>query len=53
MKTTYRQNLIYELIELQGDEFDPIEVMYLTNRQIVNAIINAAWYYKDIVNNNL
>jgi len=46
-----RKHLISELIELQSDEFDAIEVMYLTKKEIIKQIIEAAHYYKDETNN--
>ena len=42
-----RQYLISQLIELQSDEFDTKEVMYLTKKELVLRIIECAHYYKN------
>ncbi len=42
-----RKKLLSELIELQSDEFDSKEVMYLTKKQIIKKIIECAYYYKE------
>ena len=46
-----REHLISELIELQSDEFEPKEAMYLTKKEIIKQIIELAHYYKDETNN--
>lgn len=45
-----REYLINELEELQSDEFNPSEVMYLTKKEIIIQIIASAHYYKDETN---
>lgn len=45
-----RINLISELIKLQSDEFNPVDVMYLTKKEIIGQIIESAHYYKNEVN---
>ena len=47
-----RKKLISDLKHLQSDEFEPIEAMYLTKKEIVKQIIDCAYYYKDELNNN-
>jgi hypothetical protein len=42
-----RKKLLSELIELQTDEFDSKEAMYLTKKQIIKKIIQCAYYYKE------
>ena len=42
-----REHLISELIELQSDEFNPTDIMYLNKKELVSAIIECAHYYKD------
>lgn len=42
-----RKELLQELIELQSDEFNSKEAMYLTKKQIIKKIIQCAHYYKD------
>ena len=42
-----RIKLVNTLIELQSDEFMEGDVMYLTNEQIVDKIIECAIYYKN------
>ena len=44
---SHRQKLIDELKELQSDEFNSDEAMYLTNRQIIQKIIDCAHYFKN------
>ncbi len=47
-----RKKLISELKHLQSDEFEAKKVMYLTKKEIVQQIIECAYYYKDKFNNN-
>ena len=42
-----RKELLQELIDLQSNEFDSKEVMYLTKKQIIKKIIECAYYYKE------
>jgi len=42
-----RKKLLSELIELQSDDFDSKEAMYLTKKQIIKNIIECAYYYKE------
>lgn len=42
-----RKKLLSELIELQSDEFDSKEAMYLTKKQIIKKIIKCAYDYKE------
>ena len=42
-----RKELLQELIELQSDEFNSKEAMYLTKKQIIIKIIQCAYYYKE------
>jgi len=50
MEMTYRQKLINTLIKLQTDEFNPSEVMYFSNKDIIESIIECAHYYKNECN---
>lgn len=45
-----RRNLIDALIELNTDEFDPNEVIYKDDEELVDMIISCAFYYKDELN---
>lgn len=47
-----RIKLINDLQELQSDEFDSNEAMYLTEVEIVDQIIQSAYYYKNLQNGN-
>ena len=42
-----RKELIRELMNLQGSEFDYKEVAHLTKSEIVRSIIHAAKWYKN------
>tara|TARA_R110000796_G_scaffold232272_2_gene350472 strand:+ start:416 stop:556 length:141 start_codon:yes stop_codon:yes gene_type:complete len=42
-----RKELLQELKELQSDEFEPKEAMYLTKKEIIKQIIECAYYYKE------
>ena len=42
-----RKELLQELIELQSDEFNSKEAMYLTKKEIIKKIIECAYYYKE------
>jgi len=45
-----RKQLISELMKLQSDEFDAKEVMYLTKKELMQKIIECAYYYKNELN---
>ena len=44
-----RKYLINACKELLTDEFDSKDIIYKSNRELVYIIINAAYYYKDII----
>lgn len=46
-KILNRKHLIDTLKELLSDEFDAQEIMYLELDELVDQVINAAFYYKD------
>jgi len=46
-----RRDLVEALEILLTDEYDPSELVYLTDDELVERIINAAYYYMDISNN--
>jgi hypothetical protein len=41
-----RRKLVEALEELLSDEFDSSELVYLTDEELVNAIIEAGLFYK-------
>ena len=43
-----RVKLVNTLMELQSDEFHAGEIMYYTNEELVEKIIECAIYYKTI-----
>lgn len=51
IRDTTREELVIALEELQSDEFDPKEVMFLENKELVQQIIQCAFYYKKQFNN--
>lgn len=46
-----REELVVSLEELQSDEFDPREIMFLDENELVLQIIECAFYYKEEFNN--
>ncbi len=42
-----RAELVEVLKDLQTDEFTPKQVMYLNKNQLLDAIVECAYYYKD------
>jgi len=46
-----RRDLVEALEILLTDEYDSSELVYLTDDELVERIINAAYYYMDIFNN--
>ena len=42
-----RKELVEHLEDLLTDEFDSSELVYETEEQLVQRIINAAYFYKD------
>ena len=48
---SYRKKLIESLKNLLTDEFEPIEVMYLTKKELVQKIIECGEYYQQELNN--
>jgi len=51
LKTMIRRDLVEALEILLTDEYDSSELVYLTDDELVERIINAAYYYMDIFNN--
>lgn len=51
LKTMIRRELVEALEILLTDEYDSSELVYLTDEELVERIINAAYYYMDISNN--
>jgi hypothetical protein len=49
MKIT-RRYLVETLEELQSDEFDSSELVYLTDEELIYQIINCAEFYKNLTN---
>ena len=47
-----REELVVSLEELQSDEFDPREIMFLDKNELVLQIIECAFYYKEEFNNH-
>jgi hypothetical protein len=50
MKISRRLELVNDLKELQSDEYDSHQVASMTKRDIVDSIIECAYYYKEQVN---
>lgn len=46
-----RAELVQILRDLQSDEFDPKQVMYLNKKELTSAIIECAYYYREEYNN--
>jgi hypothetical protein len=46
-----RRDLVEALEILLSDEFDSSELVYLTDNELIERIINAAYYYMDNFNN--
>lgn len=46
-----RRDLVEALEILLTDEYDSSELVYLNDDELVERIINAAYYYMDIFNN--
>jgi hypothetical protein len=46
-----RRDLVEALEILLTDEYDSSELVYLTDDELIERIINAAYYYMDISNN--
>jgi acyl carrier protein len=42
-----RKELVMHLEELLGDEFDSSELVYLTDEELIQTIINAAYFYQE------
>lgn len=42
-----RAELVDILKDLQTDEFTPKQVMYLNKKELINSIVECAFYYKD------
>jgi len=51
LKTMIRRDLVEALEILLTDEYDSSELVYLTDEELVERIVNAAYYYMDISNN--
>jgi hypothetical protein len=46
-----RRDLVEHLETLLSDEFDSSELVYLTDGELVQTIINAAYFYQEEYNN--
>jgi hypothetical protein len=46
-----RRDLVEALEILLSDEFDSHELVYLTDDELIERIVNAAYYYMDNFNN--
>jgi hypothetical protein len=46
-----RREIVEALEILLSDEFDSSELVYLTDDELIERIINAAYYYMDNFNN--
>jgi len=46
-----RRDLVEALEILLADEYDSSELVYLTDDELIERIINAAYYYMDNFNN--
>ena len=45
-KNLSRRHLVQTLEELLSDEFEPNEIMYQTEQELMSRVIEAAFYYK-------
>ena len=52
MSETRRKYLIDMLEVLLGDEFNSSEITYLSDEEVVDMIINTAFYYKNEAETN-
>ncbi|NDG30672.1 hypothetical protein EB118_11445 [bacterium] len=50
LKNLTRKDLVITLEDLLSDEFDSSELVYLTEEELISAIINAALFYKNEAN---
>jgi len=50
LKEISRRDLVETLEELLSDEFDSSELVYLTEEDLIRAIMNAAVFYKEEFN---
>lgn len=50
MKLSRRLELVNDLKELQGDEYDSHQAASMTKREVVDSIIECAYYYKEQAN---
>ena len=46
-----RKDLVEALEILLTDEYNPSELVYLTDDELVDRIVSVAYYYMDIANN--
>ena len=46
MKLSRRLELVADLKELQSDEYDADQVASMTKKEVVDSIIECAYYYK-------
>lgn len=51
LKKMTRRDLVEALEILLTDEYDSSELVYLTDDELIERIVNAAYYYMDISNN--
>ena len=51
MSESKRKHLVEMLEVLLGSEFDSSEIVYLSEEEVVDMIINAAFYYKEQAEN--
>jgi hypothetical protein len=50
LKEISRRDLVEALEVLLSDEFDSSELVYLTEEELISAIINSAFFYKNEAN---
>jgi lipoate-protein ligase A len=50
LKEISRRDLVETLEELLSDEYDSSELVYLTEEDLIRAIMNAAIFYKEDLN---
>ena len=50
MKLSRRLELVADLKELQSDEYDADQVASMTKKEVVDSIIECAYYYKQQAN---
>jgi hypothetical protein len=50
LKGISRRDLVEALEVLLSDEFDSSELVYLTEEELISAIINSAFFYKNEAN---